>query len=111
MFILSQREGIGIRSLKIIKKPKYSENVVYRDYYYGIVIVDSKDKDYLLSPTYPFSSRKEDLIAFVAQYEEELLDFYKNGLQHYFTSYLFEFDTQLKDKFCKRWFEKGVLID
>lgn len=111
MFIFSQREGIEIRSLKIVKKPKYSEKVGYCDYFYGIVIVDSKDKDYLLSPTYPFSSRKEDLVAFVAQYEEELLAFYKNGVRNYFTSYLFHFDTELKEKFSKRWFEKGVLID
>lgn len=88
--------------------------MVTPSYYYGITIIDDNDDGYVFSPTYPFVTSRADMVGlceFVETFTEELLDFYKNGCRSYFTDYLFQFDTELKDRFKSRWYQKGVLID
>lgn len=88
--------------------------MVTPSYYHGIAIVDDNDNGYVFSPIYPFVTSGADiagLLEFVDTFREELLDFYKNGGRSYFTDYLFQFDTELKDRFKSRWHQKGVLID
>lgn len=87
--------------------------MVTPSYYYGIAIVDDNE-DCILTPIYPFITSVTDiggLHEFVDTFETELLDFYKNGVRHYFTDYLFHFDTELKEKFKCRWYQRGVVID
>lgn len=80
--------------------------------FYGIEIVNDKTGE-KYRPVYPFAEleNRAVLVEFVELYEKELLDFYLNGWNYSFGTFVHEDrENDTKDRFRDSWFKKGVVV-
>lgn len=77
-----------IRKIKVCESKRYNHSTNVLEEFCSIKIIDSQKKDPYF-PVYPFSDleHKAVLQEFVDLYEQELLEFYKNGWNYNFASF------------------------
>ncbi|MGT2712264.1 hypothetical protein [Streptococcus oriscaviae] len=110
--IIFKGEVSSICEIRIVKKAIFDCNMQTDRYIWGVVVINNSEEEY--SPVYPYIRSERDMGAlkeFLETFKDDLLAFYLKGDGLYFSRHLFYFDTELKDRFKNRWFERGVLID
>lgn len=113
-----------IRKIKVCESKRYNHSTNVLEKFCSIKIIDSQKKDPYF-PVYPFSDleHKAVLQEFVDLYEQELLEFYKNGWNYNFASFCIvndynntiygisrDLDLSMVSRFRDRWFKKGVVF-
>lgn len=101
----------GIRTIKIIRKAIFDAGEKKPTLFYGIAIFENNKEIY--RPVYPFMRAGYDsfyLEKFIKKYEQELLDFYKNGHNHDFGCFVYGIGSGRKDRFRDEWFAKGLVV-
>lgn len=97
--------------IKVVKKYRYTsdcEAVIGE--YYGILI-DYGDR--VVQPIYPFTLSLNDLDSleeFIAEYEENIFESFKNRQGMNFWNDVIGYDTELKQRVKRRWYLKGVIM-
>ena len=98
--------------MKVIKKWRFDDMCEPICSFWGIEIINKKTGE-VFRPTYPFSDNKSSVAIqeFVDLYEKELLDFYINGWNYSFGTFVYEDrENDTKDKFRDSWFKKGIVF-
>lgn len=101
-----------IRCVKVIKKWRFDDMGDPLTSFWGIEIFDNRSGD-VFRPTYPFSDNVNSLALqeFIGLYEKDLLDFYVNGWNYSFGTFVHkDRENDTKDKFRDFWFKKGVVF-
>lgn len=98
--------------IRVIQKKRFSPGGSAIDNFWGIEILNEETGE-TFRPVYPYTMSDDSmpLREFVRLYEVELFDFYSNGENYSFGTFVHQDrENDTKDRFRESWFRKGVVF-